>query len=90
MITLALSKGRIFEETLPLLRAAGTNSKHPLSKRCETAMAVPLDPSSDSATVETRQQLTRAMGKLDALLDKDFRIRLDPPATLDRENQPIE
>ena len=57
-----------------LLRSGGTNMKQPLSKRCETAMAEPLDPSSDAAVVQTRRQLSRAMKELDALLDQEFRI----------------
>jgi len=73
-----------------LLRTGSTNAKHPLSKRCETAMAVPLDPSSDSATVKTRHQLTQAMRELDALLDQDFRIELDPPAPLEHGGLPID
>lgn len=77
------------EITALLLRSGGTNSKHPLSKRCETAMAVPLDPSSDEATVKTRNQLTRAMQALDALLDHDFRIEATPPETLCRAIPPI-
>lgn len=57
-----------------LLRSGGSNMKQPLSKRCETAMAEPLDPSSDAAVVQTRHQLSRAMRELDALLDQEFRI----------------
>lgn len=73
----------VAEITALLQRSGSTNTRHPLSKRCDTAMAVPLDPSSDAATVETRNQLTRAMHELDALLDRDFRIappeHNDPP-----------
>jgi Fe-S-cluster containining protein len=57
-----------------LLRAGGTNVKRPLSKRCEQAMAVPLDPTSDIATVEIRERLTRTMQELEKMLDQDFRI----------------
>lgn len=61
-----------------LLRQCGAaNMKHPLSKRCETAMADPLDPSSEETTVQNRRQLSQAMQRLDALLDQEFRI--DPP-----------
>jgi Fe-S-cluster containining protein len=62
-----------------LLGAGGTNVKHPLSKRCETAMAVPLDPSSDEAALETRNRLTLAMQELNALLDQDFRHPCERP-----------
>ena len=64
-----------------LLRCGATNIKHPLSKRCETAMAEPLDPSSDEAVVQTRSRLSDVMQKLDALLDQEFRI--DPPESLE-------
>ena len=57
-----------------LQRAGGSNAKKPLSKRCETAMAEPLDDSSDPATVELRASLTQAMQELDTILDQDFRI----------------
>lgn len=57
-----------------LLRSGATNMKHPLSKRCETAMAEPLDPSSDEAVIQTRAQLSRAMKELDALQDREFRV----------------
>ena len=64
-----------------LLRQCGaTNMKHPLSKRCETAMAEPLDPSSDETVVQTRSRLSDVMRKLDDLLDQDFRI--DPSESL--------
>ena len=64
-----------------LMECGAANMKHPLSKRCETAMAEPLDPSSDATTVHTRSQLSHAMQKLDALLDQEFRI--DPPESLE-------
>ena len=58
-----------------LLQAAGaTNAKRPLAKRCEQAMAVPLDASAEPAVVEARGRLTRAMAELDAMLDADFRV----------------
>ena len=62
-----------------LLRTGGTNEKHPLSKRCETAMAVPPDPSADEAAAATRIRLTLAKQELDALLDQDFRISTTGP-----------
>ena len=64
-----------------LLQCGAANMKHPLSKRCETAMAEPLDPSSDAAVVQARSQLSHTMQKLDALLDQEFRI--DPPEPLE-------
>ena len=57
-----------------LLRSGGINMKQPLSKRCETAMAEPLNPSSDAAVVQTRSQLSHAMKELNALLDQEFRM----------------
>ena len=55
-------------------QCGATNMKHPLSKRCETAMAEPLDSSSDAVLVQNRHRLSQVMQKLDALLDKDFRV----------------
>lgn len=63
-----------------LHQCGATNRKHPLSKRCETAMAEPLDASSDEAMVQMRTRLSHAMQKLDALLDLDFRITPAEPA----------
>ena len=86
-ITEAVAQGKITKavtlvaevESL-LLQCGAANMKHPLSKRCETAMAEPLDPSSDEAVVQTRSRLSDVMRKLDALLDQEFRI--DPPEPL--------
>ena len=64
----------VTEVNVLLLRAGGTNAKHPLSKRCETAMAEPLDPSADAAAAETRNRIVCAKRELDALLDQEFRI----------------
>lgn len=87
-ITAAAAQGKISEamslvaETNSLLMQCGaTNMKHPLSKRCESAMAEPIDPSSDATTVQMRSQLSQTMQKLDALLDQEFRI--DPPESLE-------
>ena len=55
-------------------RAGRTNLKRPLSKRCEKALAEPLDPSSDQETLALRTRLTQAMQELNALLNDDFRI----------------
>ena len=63
-----------------LSHSGGTNLKQPLSKRCETAMAEPLDSSSDGDAVQIRGQLADAMQKLNALLDQEFRIApAEPP-----------
>lgn len=68
-------------EVESLLQQCGAmNAKHPLSKRCETAMAEPLDASADAAVTRTRDQLSHAMQKLDAMLDRDFRITPAEPA----------
>lgn len=68
-------------EVESLLQQCGAmNRKHPLSKRCETAMAEPIDPASDDAVSRTRGQLFQAMQELDALLDQDFRITPAEPA----------
>lgn len=57
-----------------LARAGNTNLKRPLAKRCESALAEPIDPSSDPAAWAIRGQLQKASQELDALLDQDFRI----------------
>jgi Fe-S-cluster containining protein len=72
--TIAAARQLVSEINALLLDAGGTNPKHPLSRRCESAMAVPLDSISDEAALRIRQQLTRAMQELDTLLDRDFRI----------------
>jgi len=77
---------RVAEVVDLLERAGGTNTKRPLSKRCEKVMAEPLDASSDPATVELRSQLTRAMGELDGLLDREFRLR--PISTVSADAEP--
>ena len=57
-----------------LARAGSTNPKRPLSKRCEKILAEPLDASSDPAALALRDDLTRAMRELNAVLDTDFRL----------------
>ena len=57
-----------------LARAGGTNPKRPLAKRCEKAMAEPLDASSDPAAIALHEALTHAMQELNAVLDADFRL----------------
>ena len=65
---------RRVEQLNELLQRAGrTNLNRPLSKRCEKAMAEPLDPAAQEA-VTLRSQLTQAMQELNALLNDDFRI----------------
>ena len=68
------------EEVNDLLKTTGgTNTKRPLSKRCEKAMA---EPASDAETVELQSRLASAMRELDAVLDREF--RLTPMIALDR------
>lgn len=67
-------KRRVAEVNALLARAGSTDAKRPLSKRCEKAMAEPLDPSSDQAALALRDTLTRAMQELNAVLDADFRL----------------
>ena len=69
---------RIGEVNDLLQRIGGTNEMRHLSKRCEQAMAEPLDSPADEAALETRRQLARAMEKLNALLDQEFRIAPQP------------
>ena len=57
-----------------LARAGSTNAKRPLAKRFEKIMAEPLHALSDPATLALRDELTRAMQELNAILDADFRI----------------
>ena len=53
-----------------LARAGEANTERPLTKRCD---AITTD---EAHTPELREQLTRAMEKLDTLLDSDFRVAL--------------
>lgn len=76
---MALEKIRTAQHRVELIdeflqRAGKTNFKHPLSKRCEKALAEPIDPSADHEAVVVRHQLTQAMQELNALLNDDFRI----------------
>ena len=57
-----------------LARSGSTSAKRPLAKRCEKIMAEPLDASSDPAALALRDDLTRAMQELNAILDTDFRL----------------
>ena len=66
-----------------LLRAGGTNVKRAIFKRCEQAMAEPLDPSSDEAAVEIRNRIRRVKQELNALLDLEFRITPIAPSPND-------
>jgi Fe-S-cluster containining protein len=66
---------RRVEQINELLQQAGkTNLKHPLSKRCEKALAEPVDLVSNQEAAAFRRQLTQAMQELNALLNDDFRI----------------
>ena len=62
-----------------LFHTGGSNIRLPLSKRCEAAMAEPLHPTSDEASVRDRIRLERVMQKLNALLDQEFRIEPAEP-----------
>ena len=73
------------EVNVLLLRAGGTNERHSLTKRCETAMAEPPDPSPDATVLVTRDQIRRAKRELDALLNEEFRIA---PASQLAQNAP--
>ena len=68
------ARRRVDELNELLQKAGGTNTKRPLSKRCEKALAEPLHPSSDPAAVELRSRLTVTMAELNALLNEDFRL----------------
>ena len=80
-ITEAMAREKIDEarrrvaQVNELLQASGpTDTKRPLSKRCEKIMAEPLDATADQAAVSLRSELTRAMSELETLLNEDFRI----------------
>lgn len=57
-----------------LQRAGKTNFKHPLSKRCEKALAEPIELSANAEAMALRRQLTQTMQELNVLLNDDFRI----------------
>ena len=69
-----------------LARAGRTDAKRPLAKRCEKILAEPLDPPSDPTALALRDDLTRAMRELNAMLDADF--RLIPIGAADEEEEP--
>ncbi len=56
----------------------GTNENRALSKRCEQAMSDPIGETPSAATTEIRARLARAKLKLDAQLDRDFRVEPAP------------
>ena len=62
---------RVAEVNELLESAGGTNAKRPLSKRCEKALA---EPASDEAAARLHGRIESAMGELDALLDREFRL----------------
>ena len=68
------ARRRVEQMNQLLQRAGRTNLKRPLSKRCEKALAEPLDPSSNQEAGALRSRLTQAMQELNALLNDDFRI----------------
>lgn len=51
-----------------------TDPKKPLMKRCEKALAEPLDPAAGDEAGEFQRRLTLAMQELDTMLDEEFRI----------------
>jgi hypothetical protein len=66
---------RLVGQLNELLQRPGTaNLKQPLSKRCETFLAEPLDPAVDREAVALRRLLQQANQELEALLTADFRI----------------
>jgi uncharacterized protein len=66
---------RLVEQINEILQRAGkTNFKHPLSKRCEKALAEPIELIANEEAVALRRQLTLAMQELNARLNDDFRI----------------
>ena len=83
--TLALEKIRDVQQRvahLPaLLAAAGTtDAKRPLTKRCEKILA---EPPADPAAIRLRADIAHALGELDEVLDRDFRLvpkTVDEPA----------
>lgn len=58
-----------------LEKAGGANPTRPLSKRCEAVTIVPLDASSDEASITFRSELALAFQGLDQMLDQDFRVK---------------
>lgn len=76
---------RIIDDLLK--QVGGADSKKPLSKRCEKAMAEPVDALSDPCQWELRRQLTQAMSEMDAILDAEFRIAR--PASENQKTSPL-
>ena len=83
--TLALEKIRDVQQRVAhlhaLLAAAGTtDAKRPLTKRCEKILA---EPPADQAAIRLRADIAHALGELDEVLDRDFRLvpkTVDEPA----------
>ncbi len=61
-------------------RADGRPRKGPLSKRAETTLAEPFDPTTHPELMQEREELARGLIELDAILDADFRVPAEPPA----------
>ena len=55
-------------------RLGETNHKRPLTRRYESIMQAPLDPSESPKTTLLRDQVTIAMRELRELLQRDFRV----------------
>ena len=57
-----------------LAQIGGTNPKRPLSRRCENALAEPVDPSHGDEVLARHRRLREAVAELQALLNADFRL----------------
>jgi Fe-S-cluster containining protein len=68
------AKQRVAELEALLERIGGTNPKRPLSRRCENALAEPVDPSQGDDVVARHRRLREAVAELEALLNADFRL----------------
>ncbi len=55
-------------------RADGSLRRGPLSRRCETALAEPVDAITQPELIDDREALARGLSELDAILDADFRV----------------
>lgn len=63
------------------LRADGKPRKGPLSKRCETALAEPIDASTHAELAAKQRELARGLQDLEDILDAHFRLAPEDPAT---------
>ncbi|MGC3988737.1 MAG: YkgJ family cysteine cluster protein [Chthoniobacteraceae bacterium] len=67
-------KTRVADLEEMLTQSGVPNTRKPLTKRFDTATAIPLHESDDVEELELRQDLVRAMDELETLLQKDFRV----------------